>query len=293
MADNPQPNAPLPDPDGAGGEVVSEDDLDALLVEASQLASEISGEVGEVQADATPLSDENQLESESAENEPSDLSPSLSGEDIDSQLENLDRLVDESQSEIGTPTEPDVAEVPSDMPSGDASTSEVDRNDLPLADDLDAKNAISTDTGDSTAASEDDLPDFMQEFTQPSNDSPQKSENQKTPDGAGPVPETSSAKSAHQPTTPKASAESGESIRSAGQPATDRAGRQKGLRLDISRLGHALSPMAIRVTEKAVSVLEVVNSPTQRIGIGIRTAVGWLAIATIGTSVLVFLTSLF
>ena len=79
MADNPQPNAPLPDPDGAGGEVVSEDDLDALLVEASQLASEISGEVRGAPADATPLS---------AENEPSDLSSPLAGDDIDSQLEN-------------------------------------------------------------------------------------------------------------------------------------------------------------------------------------------------------------
>ena len=294
MADNPQHDAPLPDPEGTGGEVVSEDDLDALLVEASQLASEISGEVGGVQADATPPTAENQLESESTKNEPLDLSSSLSGDDIDSQLANLDRLVDESQREIGVPTVPVAADVPSDLPPGDASTSEVDRSDLPVAGDLEAKDAFSKDTGDPSAPSEGDLPDFMQEFTQPATDSPQESENQKLPDLSEPVSETSSVSSAHQPTTPKADAESGKSTRSTGQAATtDHTGRQKGMRLLITRLGHALSPMAIRATDKAVSVLEVVNSPTQRIGIGIRTAVGWLAIATIGTSVLVFLTSLF
>ena len=294
MADNPQHDAPLPDPEGTGGEVVSEDDLDALLVEASQLASEISGEVGGAPADATPPTAENQLESESTKNEPLDLPSSLSGDDIDSQLANLDRLVDESQSEIGAPTQPDAADVPSDSPPSEASTSEVDRRDLPTADDLDAKNAISKDAGDSTAPPEDDLPDFMQEFTQPVGDLPLESENQKLPDLSEPASETSSVSSARRPTTPKADADSGKPTRSTGQAAaTDHAGRQKGMRLLITRLGHALSPMAIHATDKALSVLEVINSPTQRIGSRARTAVGWLAIATIGTSVLVFLTSLF
>lgn len=295
MADNPQhENASSPDPDGAGGEVVSEDDLDALLVEASKLASEISGEVGGAQADAIPLSAENQFESESARNEPSDLSSSFSGDDIDSQLANVDRLVDESRSEIGAPTEPDAAEVPSDLPSGESPTSGVDRSDLPIAGDLDANNDSSTDTGDSTAPPEEDLPDFMQELTQPAIDSPLESEHQKASDLSEPVSENSSVSSARQPTTPTADAESGESTRSTGQAAaTDRARPMKGMRLLITRLGHTLSPMAIVVADKAISVIEVVNSPTQRFGIGIRTAVGWLAIATIGTSVVVFLTSLF
>lgn len=294
MADNPKHDAPPPDPDGAGGEVVSEDDLDALLVEASQLASEISGEVGEAQAEAIPVSAENQLESESAKKEPLDLPSSLSGDDIDSQLDNLDRLVDESHREIGIPTQADAAEVPVDIPSGEAPTSEVDRSDPPVADDLDVKNAISTDTDEPAAPPENDLPDFMQEFTRPDPDSPKETENQKIPDLSEPVPETSSVSSPRQPTTPKADAKSSESAQSTGKAAaTGHAGRPKSLRLLITRLGYALSPMAIRATDKAVNVLEVVNSPTQRIGSRIRTAVGWLAIATIGTSVLVFLISLF
>ncbi|MCH8241314.1 MAG: hypothetical protein IH897_01735 [Planctomycetes bacterium] len=288
MADNPQQDAPLPDPEGTGGEVVSEDDLDALLVEASQLASEISGEVGGAQTDATPLSAENQLESD-----PSDLS-SLNCDDIDSQLTNLDRLVDESQSEIGAPTLPIAADVPSDSPPGDASTSEVDRSDLSIAGDPDAEDASSKNTGDSTAPSEVDLPDFMQEFTQPASDSTQRSENLWRSDLSEPASETLAVSPALQPATQEAKAKSDEFAQSTGQAAaTDHAGRKEGMRLLIMRLSHALSPIAFRATDKAVSVLEVVNSPTQRIGGGIRTAVGWLAIATIGTSVLVFLTSLF
>ena len=81
MADNPQQDAPRPDPDGASDEVVSEDDLDALLVEASQLASEISGEVGDAPADATQLFAENPLENESGESDPSDLPSALSCDD--------------------------------------------------------------------------------------------------------------------------------------------------------------------------------------------------------------------
>lgn len=290
MADNPQQDAPVPDRDGAaGGEAVSEEDLDALLVEASQLASEISGEVGGGQTDATPLSAENQLESDS-----SDLSSSLNCDDIDSQLAALDRLVDESQCEIGAPTQPDAAEVPSDMPPGETSTSEVDRSDLSIAGNPDAKATLPKDTGDSTAPSDGDVPDFMQEFTQPASDSTQESENLGRSDLSEPGSETSAVSPALQPATQEAKAKSGEFAQSTGQAAaTEHAGRKEGMRLLITRLGHALSPMAFRATDKAVSVLEVVNSPTQRIGGGIRTAVGWLAIATIGTSVLVFLTSLF
>lgn len=294
MTDNPQQDAPLPDPDGAGGEVVSEGDLDELLVEASQLASEISDEVGGAQADATRSSAEDPLKSESVESDPSDLSSSLSCDDIDSQLADLDRLVDESQSEIGAPTLPDAAEVPSDLPPGEASTGEANRSDLSIAGDPDAKDTLSGDAGDSTTPSEADLPDFMQEFTQPATDSPQEPENQGLSDLSEPVSETSSASSAFPASTQDAEAESGEFTRSTGQAAaTDHAGRRKGMRSLITRLGHALSPMAFRATDKAVSVLEVFNSPTQRIGDGIRTAVGWIAIATIGTSVLVLLASLF
>lgn len=276
MADNPQPNAPLPDPDGTMGEVVSEGDLDALLVEASQLASEISGEVCDAQTDAIPLSAENQLEDDL-----SGLPSSLVGDDIDSQLADLDRLVDESQSEIGAPTAPTAADVPPDLPTGDASTSEMDRSDLSIA-------------GDSTAPSAEDLPDFMQEFTQPVAELPLEAQDQGTSDHSEPVLQTPADTESLPATTQDAKAKSGEFPRSTGQAAaTDHADRQKGMRSLITRLRHTLSPMAFRATDKAVSVLEVVNSPTQRIGIGIRTAVGWLAIATIGTSVLVFLTSLF
>ncbi|MCH8146902.1 MAG: hypothetical protein IH987_02780 [Planctomycetes bacterium] len=293
MADNPPQDASLPDPDGTGGEVVSEEDLDALLVEASQLASEVSGEVGSAPPDAAPIQAETPPEGEPVDSDPPDFS-SFSGDEIDAQLAALDRLVDETENEIGAPTEPDSAEAPADSPPAETLSEEA-KDDVPSLEGApDADDALSGETDDSSAPSEEDVPDFMQEFTQPAGDSPQDSDLQENPDPSERASKTAVDNAPSPATTRNEEAESSELAQSTGKVAkTDRAGWLQGLKSLITRLGHKLSPIALRVSEKAVTALELFNLPTQRIGAGIRTGLGWLAIATIATSVLVLLASLF
>lgn len=293
MADNPKQDASLPDPDGTGGEAVSEEDLDALLAEASQLASEVSGEVGSAPPDAAPMQAETPPEGEPVDSDPSDFS-SLNGDDIDAQLAALDQLVDETENEIGAPTDPDSAEAHADSPPAETIAEEVEDDGPSLEGAPDADDALSGETDDSSAPSEEVVPDFMQEFTQPAGDSPQDSVLQENPDPSEPAPKTAVDNAPSPAATPDLKAESSEPAQSTGKAAkTARTARLQALQSFIMRLGRMLSPIALRVSEKAVTTLELFNLPTQRIGAGIRTGLGWLAIATIATSVLVLLASLF
>lgn len=54
-----------------------------------------------------------------------------------------------------------------------------------------------------------------------------------------------------------------------------------------------LSPVALKVADKGVTVLEKVDRPTAWLKVSIKQAAGLLAIATAGTSIIVFLVSLF
>ena len=49
----------------------------------------------------------------------------------------------------------------------------------------------------------------------------------------------------------------------------------------------------LSVSEGVAGLLEVMDRPARRLGPGARQAIGWLAIATLGTSLIVFLVSLF
>lgn len=54
-----------------------------------------------------------------------------------------------------------------------------------------------------------------------------------------------------------------------------------------------LSPTVLAGCERAVNLLELIDRPLGRIGDPVRRLIGWVAIATIATSLLVFLYSLF
>ncbi len=53
-----------------------------------------------------------------------------------------------------------------------------------------------------------------------------------------------------------------------------------------------LSPPVLAVSERVVNILEVADRPLGRVGDSVRRVIGWVAIATVGTSVIVFLYSL-
>jgi len=53
-----------------------------------------------------------------------------------------------------------------------------------------------------------------------------------------------------------------------------------------------LSKAALVVCDKGVSVLEIIDKPMSRLGTKVRILIGWLAMATLGTSVVVYIISL-
>lgn len=63
---------------------------------------------------------------------------------------------------------------------------------------------------------------------------------------------------------------------------------------ELVRLATArLSPLANTTCDRVVTLLEVVDRPMARVGGRIRYVVGWLAVATVGTSLVVYILSLF
>ena len=297
MAENPEQHTPQPEPDNAGGEVVSEEDLDALLSEASALASEIAGDVGDVSMDAPQPGAEDPAVSDAAESELFESSAADNPDDVDSRLAALDRLLEEAGNEVGPPTPLDAVGPPSDDSPG-----EVDQADQEIADAPAAEDGFPPDAHVSSSPSEEVVPDFMQELTQTNEESSSVprdgAQDQNDPIPAAPAsnppPGSALPPTARAATLEELKPETSESPKLAEQT-QDKAPRVplKPMQSLMARVGRRLSPVALRVSEKGVDLLEVLNLPLRRFGGRVQGAVGWLAIATIGTSLLVFLVSLF
>lgn len=297
MADNPEQHTPQPEPDNAGGEVVSEDDLDALLSEASALASEISGEVGDVSMNAVQPADEDSAVCDAAASESFESWAGDNPDDVDSRLAALDSLLEDSRNEVGAPTPSDVVGPPSDDSPG-----EVDQADQVIADAVDVEDGFPGDVHVSPSPPEAHVPDFMQELTQPDEESSLRhsdtAHDQNSSISAAPptkpppqiLDRSAMRRAAHDEVKPETS----ESTKPTEQARVEAPpGPPSPMRSLLPRVRRRLSPVAFRVSEKGVDLLEVLNRPLGRFGGRAQAAVGWLAIATIGTSLLVFLVSLF
>jgi len=279
-----QPQDQIPDPaDGANSEAAPEDDLDALLAEASSLAGELSEEVGTAEV-AAPSSEISQAPGTAVD----------PGDNLDAQLAELEELARTTGSEIGAaPEEPSES-----VPQADYTPSQ----------DSAPPTGPTPPQEENTKSA---VPVFMDEFTRPEEpqageppapESPPEEPPAAPASPAPPVPGVINSEtvrnlpslddipSLDDTPTPKAGvpekqhAESDES-----QPA----GKRFTLPDPIRRVAARLSPTASVVCERSVSLLETIDRPLGRIGENPRRVIGYVAIATFTTSLIVLLISLF
>ncbi len=286
MADEPTPNPFSPDPTGGpDGEEVSAEDLDALLSEASALASEISADLGESSGE-TEAEPPGPTENAQSSPEPIGLT-----DGVDTQLQRIEGFVAEASSELGASLEPpDERTEPDQAPSPPPE----ERSIPAFMDDLTraADDAASTPAGEMENTSADlhepEPPEIEAKQSAPTEpgitsppvlgDAPAVSD--LPAEGSGPAPEKRPQPARHEtmsaddPTDPGA------------VPNADRIGA-------IHRAAARLSPAALGLCNYGVQLLEIVDRPARRLGPGPRHAIGWLAIATLGTSFIVFVVSLF
>jgi len=174
-----------------------------------------------------------------------------------------------------------------------------------------AEQAVSSEpaTEEDTSAA-DDMPDFMSELTQPSDpgldppdpssagpDTDTERSNFGQSDGLAPGPGqsenglqgASADPSAHEDRQGLDGAGPGQD----GMADPSESATTAKFKKLVQLLGLRLSPTAAAACDKAVTVLEVADRPMGRVGGRVRYIIGWLAVATVGTSIVVYILSLF
>lgn len=282
MADDTSPNQP-----DAPGDTCSADELDKLLAEATSLADQLADELAE--SDDTP--------------------PSLTddGLDIDADLiANIDAKLDEAAALCETAVQEVGAEPDDDAPTAPDSTAAEeppDQTGIPaFMDEFTTPESVEADSKESTATSaavaeeptetpSESVPDFMREFTCDEGESGDAPTQLPIPKKIGivgdavVVPEDDFA-----PVVEKKPA----SDKAAAKPPAPAATRKfkwmigtAAVRGMVGRCAHS----ALQLCELGARGLEAADKPLQRVGPRIRLVAGWLALATLGTSVIVFVVS--
>lgn len=244
-------------PGGPGGEGIPEQELLDVLAEASKLAAELS-----VQLDGAP------------DPPPMDEAPSLvpKSTKVEDQIDDLDAILAATCNELG---------------EADPSPNE----------------NFGWDEGNSVEGGESSVPDFMDEFTHPEGgEKPSTAEAPKAPDGIGSRPEKSSPmeprpgvvgtgmvglatekKPEPQPVEqdePPAKVSLRDRINPRELPA-----KLAGLAASAAQ---GLLEKALPAAEKVVGILEKGDRPLAKLKAPVKQVIGWLAIATLGTSAFVF-----
>ncbi len=301
--------------DEASIDTAREEDLDALLAEASDLATEVSDEVG-LSEDPSPaeaiqsrMTDSGMADAQtSAASGQDEPSPS---DDVDSQMAQVDDLLRDTADQVGCDSEGSVES--SDMEgSANVATASGEGPHTP-----DEPN----DKVESVAAPE--VPAFMDEFVNPVADAcsevaqpgdkasaPELESGQRnapagldtttttdlnqnpakigvvssmpsSPDG---IIESSGATAPPPISEPLPEASSVD----VGLDPTDKA--EAAL---VPRLTSRLTPAAIRACQRGVDLLERLDAPVRWLGDGTRRVIGWVALATLGTSVIALIISFF
>lgn len=268
-----QPQDQIPDPaDSANSKAAPEDDLDALLAEASSLAGELSEEVGTAEVVA-PSSEISQAPDTAVD----------PGDNLDAQLAELEELARTTGSEIGAAPE---------EPSESA----------PQADSIPSQDSAPP-TGPTPAQEEKTksaVPAFMDEFTR--QEEPPAGELPAPESPAPPVPGIINSETVRNlPTLDDIPSLDDTPTRKAGvreqqhaeSDESQPAGKRFTLPDPIRRVAARLSPAALVVCERSVSLLETIDKPLGKVGASPRRVIGYVAIATFTTSLIVLLISLF
>lgn len=300
MADEPgQEPSSFDSSDGAGDEVVSEQELDDLLAEASALANEISADVGQPPSEsedfgtadptATPLGSTN--------DDVGDPPP-----DIDAQLAEVDDLLSRADAQLGVsddaspfhgPPEPTQAlEEPTTWKAPPAATETPEPQEL-------TNDSAQPDGADAVAGEDSLAGRNPSDLFEPWAGEPSLK------DPVGPAAEPPADSASQAPADPGELADGGAGQATGSSPGGTEVGEDHG-EPDASSTSQRsarlvpfhsclryVSPPAQFVGERVAGLLEVMDRPTHRLGAGARQAIGWFAIATLGTSLIVILISLF
>lgn len=288
---NPGQNPSHP-PDGKESEIISEQELDQILSQASSLAANLSEDVGS----------------------PGQSSPERSisdtSQELDAELSELERLVSETAVEVDgmSETTDEAVSASEDMQEELASDTPEDSSRRPAQKDKEASAAEPL-----LRPKPPPVPDFMDEFTHP-----EEPLDGKSPSAVAPKPMVSSSKAASEkPAAPVALPKPGV-VRSrktgtvdAGIRFLDEESPQTSvsthegdeseveveqlppLKRLIRQIPALLSPVVCAACMKAVAVLDIIDRPFSGLGKVPRRLIGLAAISTAGLAVIILLISLF
>ncbi len=279
------PDKSSPDPlEGAGSGAISDQELDDVLAQASSLADDLAEEVG--------LAEKSDQQGEPHE-------PPDGAADLDAELSELEQLVADASSEVNEEAE----SADETAPSAEESTP---RSEKPP------------------------IPDFMEEFTRPQEPADAEPAATKTPASTAPPDPATTSETKEQdadasgttlsakpgvvgtgmigvvgaplstPPTDDRATEGTEASDTAAPTEEDDTPETASYVSVVARLVHTVkqsagrfSTMGLTLCNRALGLLEVVDRPFARLGEPVRRVIGWIAIATVGTAVIVYMISLF
>jgi len=285
MANQDQPDLPKNDGE-AGSEELAELDVDALLDQASSLADELSGEVGESANEQDPSANEFAAVDDAPEANSTDVGANAAqaqaevggddlpadGAQVEQELDDLQTVVDSlgvemsdtSDDETGAIASPDGADADQRDPDSDSAEASV---------------------GDASPV--DPLPPAELDLAAAANDS-----GLETPRAAEPADESpelaefsAEALAFDGPPGFASLDEPGDEARQA--PSGRRGGRVAPLLVVLRKA----EPLALRIAALGAFLLEMLDRPFGMIGKPIRSLLGMLAIATMATAIVVFVVS--
>lgn len=292
MTDEQTPDQSQPDSEGSDSidEFGSDEELDQLLAEAASLASDLSQEVGDA-------SEEGGSESPPPDSDQTDDVSAM----LDAELAALEALVSDTSDELGdanddstdtsaTASEPEAEPVsaPQEIQALDIPVEGDAADNIPVFDDVQPDDAQPVDVID-TPSSMDDKVQEVEEIpaviTQPQQDPP--SEDQPTPQMVVQSRKPGVVGSGLM------GAVKGKGKSKKDEDDTD-IEEEPPIPKWLQLLNEKVSPVALVVCSRGAKILDKLDSRIgDKVNDQIKTLVGWAAIATLGTSIIIYILSLF
>lgn len=289
MTDESSSDQPLSDSDGAdSGGFTTEDELDQILADAASLASDLSLELGEAEPNAEEPTPPNEEPVQSTEE--IDTAGDISAQ-LDAELAALENLVADTSAELGDTADPSPvdAKTSTEQATTETSATQTDASTQPV----DPENAAEKSAGEAIAA------DGSTQGSASDSQTSTKTEDKEA--------DTTSEKD-----TKKVKTKAKLKISSArpGVVGTGMLGVVTGEGVEeeeeeeqgpprpewVEKIEAVVLPVALVACQKGAYILEKIDSPlSNKINLSeqVRTIVGWAAIATIGTSLLIYFISFF
>lgn len=294
MTDESSSDQPLSDSDGANsGGFTTEDELDQILADAASLASDLSIELGEVEtneeASAQPAEEPAQPIEEPVQSTEDAASSGDISAQLDAELAALENLVADTSAELGDSSEPSpvesktsTAQTTTETPAAqsDASTQPADPD---HADEDSAGGATDADGSTPGAAQESQTSTKTEDQAdEAASENDTKKEKKTKLIVSSPRPGVVGTGMLGVVTSEGVEDDKEEQ----GPPRPEW----------VEKLEAKVLPVALAACQKGVNILEKIDSPLSnkiQLSEQVRMIVGWAAIATIGTSLLIYIISFF